>query len=443
MIPSPSRKRLIAWSWGAGAFLLALSVNLVTLNGKGWLEHPPEPGDSQDYYNIALNVLDGRGFGVWWDNPVFRSAYEAHNDDGRYRAVLRRHGDYEPTTYRPPLLPLTMAGLFAVAGPDLRVWLGFEAAIVAAAVALAALMALRIAGHLAASLTALLGSFDPFRSQFAPAGLTEGLTMLGVIGLAWLLVRLTDGRRPLLALASGAVAGALVLGRPIFLLWLPLLVVLLAWCWKRTGSRTSVWLVSGLFLLPAIVIPSPWWVRNCIVLDRFMPLGTQGGIGLPVGYSDQALESGGLWSSTERNLFWTEARNRIEAAGERPLADRASRARYGRRHVLRWIAAHPAELPGLALRKAWNSWTWVPRHGWLLIVALPGLLLVRRRFWIVVPWALLAINTAAIAATYFALGRFQIPTVLLLDLLAAVSLCAVVGWLGGPSRPVRWAVTPP
>lgn len=431
MSSSPS-VRWITWSWLACAFVLAFSVNLLTLRDKGWLEQPPDPGDSQDYYNIAVNVLAGRGFGVWWDDPQFRAYYQAHNDDFRFSGILRRHGGYKPTTYRPPLLPLAMAGVFAIAGPDLTAWLWVDSALVAAAVALAALLALRVSGHLAAGLTTLLGSFDPARAVFAPAVMTEGLAMLGVVGLAWLLVRLIDRQRAVLALGAGAITGALVLNRSAFLLWCPLLAALVAWLWRR--SKGSVWLAVGLFLLPAIALPAPWWVRNCLVLDRFMPFGTQAGVGLPLGYSDLALESGGLWSSSLSNRFWTEARNEIEARGLEPLTGGVRRASFGQRQVLRWIAEHPTAVPVLAWRKAWNAWTWTPRYGWLLLAALPGLWLVRRRPEVQVAWALLAINTLGIAATYWALGRFLIPVVPVLDLLAAVGVCTVLGGLAGRSR---------
>ena len=40
--------------------------------------------------------------------------------------------------------------------------------------------------------------------------------------------------------------------------------------------------------------PTPWWVRNCIVLERFMPLGTQGGIGLPLAEVELHLQAGEL-----------------------------------------------------------------------------------------------------------------------------------------------------
>ena len=52
---------------------------------------PPIPGDGQDYDNIALQILRGRGVAVDFRDEEWRRPYERSNDDGRYDRAA--HGD--------------------------------------------------------------------------------------------------------------------------------------------------------------------------------------------------------------------------------------------------------------------------------------------------------------------------------------------------------------
>ena len=89
--------------------------------------------------------------------------------------------------------------------------------------------------------------------------------------------------------------GGLLAARTIFILTTPILLILPGRD-LSFGSKLA-WKTKAICLAVAIVVISPWWIRNIVVLDAFMPLGTQGGINLPMGFGPRALRSQGVWAS--------------------------------------------------------------------------------------------------------------------------------------------------
>src|SRR5205085_3203923 len=69
---------------------------------------PPPPGDPQDYDNIALQLLRGRGYAIDETDPEWRRPYEEHNAEGDYDGVLARRTFRRAVPDRAPLLPLML-----------------------------------------------------------------------------------------------------------------------------------------------------------------------------------------------------------------------------------------------------------------------------------------------------------------------------------------------
>ncbi|GIW96850.1 MAG: hypothetical protein KatS3mg111_0183 [Pirellulaceae bacterium] len=94
-------------------------------------------------------------------------------------------------------------------------------------------------------------------------------------------------------LLPGALFGLLVLSRSVFAVWLPGVCALVglaaAGAWRQRLVASLSWLAG------AITVCLPWWVRNCVVLGAFLPLGTQGPVAVLGGYNDAALRAGGEW----------------------------------------------------------------------------------------------------------------------------------------------------
>ena len=142
-----------------------------------------------------------------------------------------------------------------------------------------------------------------------------------------------------------------------------------------------------------------------------MPLGTQGGLNIPMGYSDLALAKRGVWDSDLKEEWWSSQSRRFEGLP----ADRveAERAAYGQRVAGEWARANWRKLPGLAYDKVRNLWVdgFPGRFGLPLaacsLAAIPWSF--RKRRECLIFWALLAINSLAVAATFGAGFRFLVP----------------------------------
>ncbi len=426
--------RYLLWVFlGVGA---ALTLMLAV---RGTLGMPPGPQDAAAYENIAFNLARGRGFRVDWDNPEWRAPYEQHNADHRYDYLMPRTGSW-PTAFRPPMLPLLIAGNHLLFGRQFATLRIGNALFIAGAVCLAAALAMRLIGPLGGVLVPILAMADRRTLAYSGAILTECLALFVVILLVWLLARLLDRPSAINAVLAGTALGFAVLTRSIFIVWYPLLTVavfLLVRHAQTPRDTRRALAQMALFLAIAVAVPTPWWVRNCVVLEAFMPLGTQGGIGLPGGYSDAAWRSGrGSWVSPSR---WNpyDQLDRTEAYGALPghIRER-ERARFGARYAFEWIGQNPEKLPVLAWRRLRDHFR--PRNVYelgLLGLAFAGLVLTRRHPLARLLASLVAINALAVMVTYAAGGRFLIPVRGSLHVLAAVGVIGLGRLLAAWIRP--------
>src|SRR5579871_3003165 len=298
MISSEPKLAGRSWVLVMLTFATTLIVYLVSTQRALPLEHPPNEGDGPDYENIAFNVWKGNGFGIDWDNPAWRQPYEAWNKEGIYDVILSRRGSLALTTSRPPAFPYAMAAVYSAFGRRFAPVRVLNCACLALAMALAVGLVLRIAGFGPAVIVMLTAVCDTELQAYSGTMLTESFACLGIMLFAVSFVRSQVRHDILWSVATGAALGLLVLIRSIYIFFYPLLGGLF---WYTAvidvrngrGPRLSVGVVA--FLLSALIVPLPWWVRNCIVLEHFAPLGTQGQTSLVGGYSDAAYQSGGNW----------------------------------------------------------------------------------------------------------------------------------------------------
>jgi 4-amino-4-deoxy-L-arabinose transferase-like glycosyltransferase len=363
----------------------------------------PEAGDGPDYDSLAFSLLTHHSFAFDFGSPAFRAPYEAANVAGEFDYLLLRR-DRWVTTYKAPGFPLVLATTYYVFG---RQWLAIRllnTAAMAAGMALMALIVRRIVGNGPAILAmALFVAVDPLPRSWCILIMTESLAALMVAALAWFLVRASYDCKPLSVAIVGVVAGLAILVRSIFVLWLPGLAIMIA---LLVGHRKR-WRATILFVLVALAVPLPWFVRNSVVLRSFDPLGTQGAINLAAGYNDDAWRRRGEWSAewSDRLHGGVCANEPWTLECERKSADR------GRAAFVSWVREHPTEVPGLAVVK--TIYSWLPREpkGFLLLLfAAVGFLSRHRRVEVQILVGLLLLNTGAIAATYWVEQQFQIPT---------------------------------
>lgn len=398
----PADQRLRAGlGFGFGLVILAYAGLTASGSYRYLISTPEKGGDGPDYDSIAFSLVHGRGFAFDFESESFRAPYAAANTDGRYDYLLARRGGGDLTTYKPPLFPLILAGTYQVFG---RQWVAIRLMNLAAmsvAIALLASIVVRLVGRWPAVLTVTIFAFIDHRLQWwATAVVTESLAALAVACVAWLLVGCTTDRRPARFVYAGAAAGAAILVRSIFVLWLPGLALVAGFI-ARPGNRVRT---AALFLSAALVVPLPWFVRNSVVLDSLAPLGTQGDINLAAGYNDDALRRHGEWTVEWSN----EAYGWMEKAGN---ATDAEIAAHGRSLFLTWVRSHLSEVPRLAAVKAVYSWKGYggPPEWLMLLLSLGGYLVWVRRPEARVLLAVLAIHTSVIAATYWAGDQFVVP----------------------------------
>jgi hypothetical protein len=412
MTMSPGLARRLVY---LAIFLTSFSIYVMRIVTSGGFHQPPETGDGHDYDAIAFNVWHGRGFGYEWSNQEWRQPYVGIP---RYRLLMTRQSEFYPTTYRPPAMPYLLSAVYAVAGRNFAAWRVVNCAVMAGAVTAAASIAAQFAGIPAAILTAAITLQSLELTRYSGMFMTEPLAtlMVALVTLSWVR-NAASGWTVSSAAASGVAMGALLAARTIFILSAPILLILPG---RDTsfGSRFA-WKTKALCLAVALVVISPWWIRNVVVLDAFMPLGTQGGINLPMGFGPRALRHQGVWASNPGDGWPEIAAQKLDI-----VTSEVKLAQYRQRLTLNWMLDHPRDV----LLLMWLHVSQELKPGrdffsrWLLPCAALAVLVLRRfpGAWTVV--LVVFANIMSIAMTYSAGGRFMVPMLPLLVALVAAGM---------------------
>ncbi|RPI56059.1 MAG: hypothetical protein EHM55_06045 [Acidobacteria bacterium] len=409
-------------------FLTAFGIYVMRIVTSGGFHEPPETGDGHDYDAIAFNVWHGRGFGYEWSDEEWRKPYLGIP---RYRLLMTRQSEFYPTTYRPPAMPFLLSAVYAVAGRNFAAWRVVNCGIMAGAVTAAAAISAQFAGIPAAVLTAAIVLQSRDLTRYSGMFMTEPLATFMVALVAWIWVRnASKGWTARSAAASGVAMGALLAARTIFILSTPILLVLPG---RDTsfGSRFA-WKTKAICLAVAILVISPWWIRNIVVLDAFMPLGTQGGINLPMGFGPRALRHQGVWASNPGDGWPEIAAQKLDIVTSEVML-----AQYRQKLTLNWMLDNPRDV----LRLMWLHVSQELKPGrdffsrWLLPSAAIAALVLRRLpgVWTVV--LVIGANILSIAMTYSAGGRFMVPVQPLLVALVAAGVVTLARQAWTLARP--------
>ena len=413
---NPSVLRRLAF---VAIFVASFGIYVMRASTSGALREPPETGDGHDYDAIAFNVWQGRGFGYQWSDEEWRKPYEGIP---RYRLLLTRKSDFYPTTYRPPAMPYLLSAVYAIAGRNFTAWRVVNCAVTAGAVTTAAIISAHFAGIPAAVVTAAILLQSRELTRYSGMFMTEPLATLMLALLAWTWVRnARDGWTVKRAVLSGIAMGGLLAARTIFILTTPVLMILPGKD-LSFGSRLA-WKMKAICLVVAIVVISPWWIRNIVVLDAFMPLGTQGGINLPMGFGPRALRSQGIWASNPGD-GWPE----IAALKLDIVTSEVMLAKHRQQLTLNWMRENPRLV--LHLMRLHVTQELKPGRDFYSKWLLPGAAVGAAILWkFPGAWVLVLIvcaNVMSIAMTYSAGGRFMVPVQPLLAALIGGALVYLV-----------------
>jgi 4-amino-4-deoxy-L-arabinose transferase-like glycosyltransferase len=223
-----------------------------------------------------------------------------------------------------------------------------------------------LAGLAPPALAAVLATFHPY-GMFMPALiLSEAvfvpLMLLSLWGLAalWNGERLRPQRATLIAVCTGAAAGAAILVRPSWALFVP--VVLAIWIGSRLRRRPDRFVTlqqATVCMLGLILVMAPWWVRNARIYGRFVPTALWLGASLYDGLNPRAtgasdmtfLGDETIWPLDEQDQDAELARRAVDFCREHPKeALRLAAVKLGR-YWSPW--PHPGEMGLTALSAGW------------------------------------------------------------------------------------------
>ncbi len=310
-------------------FAAAFSLRVLAVVTVGEWQQP----ETWEYGDVADNILAGKGFsGTAWFVP-----------EG-------------PTAFMAPVYVYVLAafqGLFgAYAWAILMLVQALLGAITAVLLFRVARHAFGIpAGYAAAAIFALNPTHIYVATQIHPLAL---LTLLFVAVLA--LVQHTASRRTIAAaVLLGAVTGLSMLTDPAIICFIP---IILAWpaVTQATQWRRGLAL-SACTLAAAILVVSPWTLRNYLVMDHFIPVKSQAGFVLWVGNHPGAtgtqtmLDSDGNVVNASHRMpeaWWDELREMGEPEAYNHLG----------REAVAYMLAHPADTVMRTARKALYFWWW-------------------------------------------------------------------------------------
>lgn len=437
---------------GIAALAAVLALGLGLRLAEAWDGRAPVY-DARAYAAIAANLERGEGFTV---GP----------------------GATQPSSNYSPGLPLFVAGLYALAGgPDERLARVVLALLGALAVPLAYMLALRLgravgggrgeppgrAAVAGALLAAAAVAVYPALVEYQGMLMSEPLaaTLLAAAMLA--VLRASEGVRsrppspghPLAGwVLSGALFGALAMVRPEYL-GIAVLVALVVAVREVRGDRRRGAVQAAVLLAGALVVVTPWMVRNAVALDRVGTLSTGGGQVLfagtytPSGGDPERVGREVVAENPELFAPGDARRLRLEQILARLAADRRpgmetdrALAQMGREQLREELRERPLAYARFLAAKVVRIWSHGPRavmrepawealHWALLALGLLGLvLLARRRRWEALLIGVVLVAVTALGALLVASPRRVLVTLPLLAALAGVG----AAWCGGELR---------
>ena len=267
--PSSRREWLVVFAILAAALLLRVAVVLVIQS-----DYTPLT-DASDYDRIASSLAAGDGYGA--------------------TSVPGAEG---PSAFRAPMYPALLAAVYAVFGGHSWTWGLLENAVIGTAlVAMIGVVGAQLFGRRVGLIALAIAAVHPTLALFGTSLQIEPL--LALLEMATIAAAVQHRRRPRgmrYALASGVLLGLTVLTREIGI-WLIPTVVLLVWSERPRWSRRAL-LVPAAALAAAIVVVSPWTVRNALRFSALVPVTTTSGVGLAGVYNEtsrQNTKDPGLW----------------------------------------------------------------------------------------------------------------------------------------------------
>jgi len=237
-----------SWRMVAILFVLALLPRLVAAVAlpDRWLGE--RIGDASDYWALADNLLE----------------------TGVYGGVESYHAGQPgvPDAYLPPMYPLLLAGVTLLVGHSPMAVNVVQAVLGALACIFAFYISVLVyADRRIAWLAFIANAPYPVFLLWVSFHLTETLYAFLLTAMMLCMTLALKRYQKIYALLAGGLFALTMLAREALVLCLPFLLIF--WLLDRFDWRKK-WVVLGSFLIGALLVFTPWWVRNATVLDRMV-----------------------------------------------------------------------------------------------------------------------------------------------------------------------------
>jgi hypothetical protein len=336
----------------------------------------------------------------------------------------------------PPVYPIFIGGVFAVFGIFSQV----SAAVL--------FLFQSIQAAVTAACLVVIGSFFFGRKQGLVAGLLWAVYPSSIfhsvvriyyselaLMIVCLLIVLAISKKPLNLIARvaafGGLTGVLILTDSTMALYS---VLLLLWMLRLRKIEVRKWIGPlAVFAASAVVVVSPWAIRNFIVLGH--PTIVRPNFGLELFYGNNPYSSGG--GINEERVRAEAPHMHLKEAYRRGDFPEREYFQYLGTQAMEWIGENPGRFAKLSIKRFSYYWGKFPstgpgiwrNHTWkqlvwyvpIALLALWGLYYSRHRWRDIAPiWLFLLVYPLPYYVTHVQLYRYRYPVELFLILLAAV-----------------------
>jgi 4-amino-4-deoxy-L-arabinose transferase-like glycosyltransferase len=381
-------------------------------------------------FTIARHVV---GIGDWWFyHWQSQSIAQGHGFIEPW--VLLGTGQYRPSAIHPPLYPLVLSGFYKVGLHSTLAQRALGLGFGAITTVLVGLLGRRIAGPKLGLLAA--GVYAVYPVMIAADANLMSETLYGALIAGMLLAAIGVLDRPTWRRAAllGALVALAALTRTEALLFLPFLVLPIAWRARPTWrGRGALVLAAG---LACVIVLAPWEIRNQSVFGRFVLISTNNATVLAGANCDKTYHGTNIGG-------WD-----ITCSAKITKSNEAAQASIWTHQGITYAENHLSRLPLVVVMRELRVWDlWQPRrqakvfsegvqtdfaqvgvlaYYALMVLAIPGLLLLRRRSR---PLLLVLLAPALVVVSSTAIGygvprlrySFEIP----LTVLAAAGLVSI------------------
>jgi 4-amino-4-deoxy-L-arabinose transferase-like glycosyltransferase len=304
-------------------------------------------GDALNYHRLAITLLEHGRFAETAQGP--------------------------PVSFRTPLYPAAVAGLYAVTGPRPWVVLIAQSVLDCCACLLLWLGLRRLFAPPAATIGAALYALDPFMIFYCAMLLTDTMFVFLLVAALFTLTRslAPEARVGRWIALTGALLGAATLVRPPSQ-YLPILVAPFLVIRHRRPLRHGLGL-AALFVAAFALVLAPWIWRNQRTFGVTM-LSTAAPHQMVILYAAPVLaEQRGLSSAAAEHALLEEANADMRAAGLDPAAaNDIQHGPYYRRVAMRHISRAPAAFARAYVRGMVNSMLNLNTSGFALLLGQPS-----------------------------------------------------------------------